>query len=257
MVGRTRVPAPPSIERLTTHLLGQAGLTAQATGFDRRDMLQALCQSLPPGLPVNRAEIEAAADEVLRHRDTVRLVARGEEGARWSTTELLGVERSALRLAGDLRTSPTRVVSADLVEATLADHGLTAEQQAMVRSLAAAEGLAVVVGPAGTGKTAALAAATRLWSEQGRPVTGGSVAAVTARRLEHATGIPSTSLARMLANVRRTDPVTGRPAGLSRGGVLVIDEASMVDTRTLFALLAHTRAAAGTLVLCRRPGAVA
>lgn len=253
MVGRTRVPAPPSIERLATHLLGPAGLTAQATGFDRRDMLQALCQSLPPGLPVNRAEIEAAADQVLRHRDTVRLVTGGDEGARWSTTELLGVERSALRLAGDLRTSPTRVVSADLVEATLADHGLTAEQQAMVRSLAAAEGLAVVVGPAGAGKTAALAAATQLWSEQGRPVIGGSVAAVTARRLEHATGIPSTSLARMLANARRTDRVTRRPAGLPRGGVLVIDEASMVDTRTLSALLAHIRAADGTVVLVGDP----
>ena len=65
-------------------------------------------------------------------------------------------------------------------------------------SLATANGLAVVVGPAGSGKTAALAAATRAWTAQGRQVVGGAVAAITARRLERATGIDSTSLARLL-----------------------------------------------------------
>ena len=155
VLDHTRIPAPPSIERLAAHLLGPAGLTAHATGFDRRDLLQSLCQALPPGLPVDRAAIETAADQVLRHRDTVRLATRSEAGGRWSTTELLGVEQAALRLAGDLRASPARAVSADRMEAAMAGHGLTAEQQAMVQSLATAEGLAVVVGPAGAGKTAA------------------------------------------------------------------------------------------------------
>ncbi|MGH8895028.1 MAG: ATP-dependent DNA helicase, partial [Actinomycetes bacterium] len=88
---------------------------------------------------------------------------------------------------------------------------------------------------------------------QGRPVIGAAVAAVTARRLEHATGIPSTSLVRLLTAARRTDPATGRQTGLPRGGVVVVDEASMADTRTLAALLAHTRAAAATLVLVGDP----
>ena len=79
------------------------------------------------------------------------------------------------------------------------------------------------------------------------------MAAVTARRLEHATGIASTSLTRLLNQLRRTDPATGRPVGLARGGVLVVDEASMVDTRTLTRLLAHTRAAQATLVLVGDP----
>ena len=119
----------------------------------------------------------------------------------------------------------------------------------MVYALAAASGLAVVVGPAGSGKTAALAAAARAWTDQGRPVTGAAVAAVTARRLEHSTGIASTSLARLLAAARRTDPGTGQPVELAPCGVVVVDEASMVDTRTLAALLTHTRATGGTLVL--------
>jgi ATP-dependent exoDNAse (exonuclease V) alpha subunit len=123
----------------------------------------------------------------------------------------------------------------------------------MVAALANAPGLAVVVGPAGAGKTAALAAATPTWRSEGRPVTGAALAAVTARRLEHATGIPSMSLARVLADANAAHPDTGRPAGLSRGGVLVVDEASMVDTRTLAALLTHTKAADATLVLVGDP----
>lgn len=123
----------------------------------------------------------------------------------------------------------------------------------MLRALAAADGLVVVVGPAGAGKTVALAAAARVWAGQGRPVTRAAVAAVTARRLEHATGITATSLTRILNKARRPDPATRRPAGLTRGGVLLVDEASMVDTRTLAHLLQHTRTADATLVLVGDP----
>lgn len=253
VLGRGRSPAAPPVDRLAQHLLGPAGLTAQATGFDRRDLLQALCQALPPGMAVDRAALEAVADRVLRHRDTVRLATRGEGGARWSTTELLAVEQAAIRTARELLALPARPQPREAFDAALSGRTLSAEQQAMVHALAAADGLAVVVGPAGAGKTAALAAATRAWTDQGRTVTGAAVAAVTARRLEHATGIPAGSLTRLLTHARRTDPGTGRPAGLPQGGVVVVDEASMVDTRTLAGLLAHTRAAAGTLVLVGDP----
>jgi conjugative relaxase-like TrwC/TraI family protein len=257
VLGRSRVPAAPPVDRLAAHLLGPTGLTAQATGFDCRDLLQALCESLPPGLPVDRAQIETAADRVLRHRDTIRLATRTEDGGRWTTTELLAIEQAALQLAKDLRGGPAPVTGVGrVVDDTppgVLSNVLSAEQQDMATALAATSGLAVVVGPAGAGKTAALAAAAQVWAEHGRPVRGAAVAAVTARRLEHATGIPATSLTRLLGASRRADPAMGRPAGLPRGGVLVVDEASMVDTRTLAALLAETRSAGGTLVLVGDP----
>jgi conjugative relaxase-like TrwC/TraI family protein len=253
VLDRTRGPASPPIDRLAEDLLGPTGLTAQATGFDRRDLLQALCQALPAGMAVDRAWVEDAADQVLGHRDAVRLATCTPEGPRWSTAGLLLVEQAALGTADELRASPARAVAADVVEAATAGQSLAGEQRHMVRALAAASGLAVVVGPAGSGKTVALAVAARAWAEQGRPVIGAAVAAVTARRLEHATGIGSTSLTRLLATARRTDPVTGQPIGLPPGGVLVVDEASMADTRTLAELLAHTRSGSGTLVLVGDP----
>jgi hypothetical protein len=59
----------------------------------------------------------------------------------------------------------------------------------MVTALADTGGLAVVVGPAGGGKTAALATATKTWRSGDRPVARTTLAAVTARRLERAAGI--------------------------------------------------------------------
>ena len=252
-LGRRRPPPMPPVDQLAAHLLGPAGLTAQATGFDRRDLLQALCQALPAGTATDRASLEAIADQVLANRDVVRLVSPPEDGPRWTTTELFRVEQAALRISADLRAQPDRDVPREVIEDAVAGRTLSGEQQAMIRALAAADGLVVVVGPAGAGKTAALAATVRAWIGQGRPVTGAAVAAVTARRLEHATGITSTSLTRLLNRARRTDPATRRPAGLAAGGVLLVDEASMVDTRTLAHLLQHTRAAGATLVLVGDP----
>ena len=253
VMGKRRPPPPPPVDRLAAYLLGPAGLTAQATGFDRRDLLQAICQALPAGRVTDRASLEALADRVLESRDVVRLVAPPEDGPRWTTTELLGVEQTALSFARDLTATPARDVPPEQLTAAMSGRTLSGEQQQMIEALAAADGLAVVVGPAGAGKTAALAAATHAWTAQGRAVTGAAVAAVTARRLEHATGIASTSLTRLLDAARRTDPATGLSVGLPRGGVLVVDEASMVDTRTLTRLLRPTRAASGTLVLVGNP----
>ncbi len=98
-----------------------------------------------------------------------------------------------------------------------------------------------MVGPAGSGKTAALAAAHRAWQAQGRSVIGAAVAAVTARRLERANGISATSIAALAARANRRDPATGQVVGLPAGGVHVVDEASMADTRTLTWLLHRTQ----------------
>ncbi len=252
-LGRRRPSPVPPVHQLAAYLLGPAGLTSQATGFDRRDLLQALCQALPAGTATDRAAIETAADQVLASRDVVRLVSAPEDGPRWTTTELLRVEQTALHTADELRVRPDRHVASEVLKNAVAGRKLSGEQQAMVRALTVAEGLTVVVGPAGAGKTAALAAAAQAWRAQGRPVTGVAVAAVTARRLEHATGITATSLTRLLNQARRPDPATLQPAGLPRGGLLVVDEASMVDTRTLAALLQHIRAAGATLVLVGDP----
>ena len=73
-------------------------------------------------------------------RDAVRLATRTADGPRWSTTELLGVEQSALRLADELRALPARAVS-PMSSSNRPRPGasLSEEQQAMVTALAGAD----------------------------------------------------------------------------------------------------------------------
>jgi ATP-dependent exoDNAse (exonuclease V) alpha subunit len=131
---------------------------------------------------------------------------------------------------------------------------LNVEQYRVARDLVVLDRqLAVVVGPAGSGKTATLAAAHAGWKAGGIPVYGAAVAALAARGLQRATGIPSGTLERLLTDLDRIDPRTGRAAGCAPGAVLVIDEAGMVDTRTLARLLDHTHKSCARLVLVGDP----
>ena len=172
LLGRQRPPAPPDLAALQTELLGPAGVTRHATTFDRGDLLQALCQTIPNGLPVDHRHLEHLADRVLAARDTVPLLTRDDDGQRrYSTAELLATERRALALADHLSRQPGAPMDPAVVAAT-GESRLSAEQSALVQNLADSARLALIVGPAGTGKTAALAAAHKAWQAAGVDVQG-------------------------------------------------------------------------------------
>jgi conjugative relaxase-like TrwC/TraI family protein len=248
----------PLLARLTQALLGPAGLTEHATSFDRADVLRGLCEHLPPGTPASHDELQHLADHVLSHPAAVPLTSGRTKGgaqgieagpsARWTTRELLAVEARALTLAEHLATTPDPGMDPDWVEQRIEESTLTAEQRDMVRDLTAPGGsLRLVIGPAGSGKTAALAVAYRAWRLQGRSVHGCALSALAARGLQTSTRIPSTSVAAMLNELEN-----GRPH-VQPGTVLIVDEAAMVGTRDLARLLTQAANRAMTLVLVGDP----
>ena len=166
LLGRQRPPALPDLAVLQTELLGPGGVTRHATSFDRGDLLQALCQTLPAGLPVDHQCLEHLADGVLAAGDTVPLLTRDDDGQRrHSTAELLSAEGRALALAEHLRRQPGAPMNTATIASATADSRLSAEQAAVIQQLADSTGISLIVGPAGAGKTAALAQHTG----RGRP----------------------------------------------------------------------------------------
>jgi conjugative relaxase-like TrwC/TraI family protein len=257
-LGQAVAPKWPEFEAVASEMFGPGGLTKQATSFDRRDVIQALTETLPVGLPVTAAHLEAAADELLADAETVSLVSPATRNGerRWSTRELLETEQLALAISGELSQVPVMTLTA--AGPATSRRTLSGEQRTVVTGLLTSPDLVdVVVGPAGSGKTSALRAATDAWHANRVPVIGCSLAAVTARRLETATGVQCASITRTLADLDQLDPATGQPAGLAPRSVVLVDEASMVGTRHYLRLATHVHAAGGKLVLVGDPGQLA
>ncbi len=128
---------------------------------------------------------------------------------------------------------------------------MKSDQEAMVRRLlTGGEGLVVVVGEAGSGKTYATVAAAHGWAQERIELR---VAAPTwrAANVLRSEGLDATSVARLLGELDR-GTAAGKQA-LARGSVVVVDEAGMVDSRAMARLVAHAQAAEAKLVLIGDP----
>lgn len=251
VLGRPARPPVVVPARLAAQVLGSRGVTRRRSTFDRRDLLRAVCEAVPAGAAVSVVDLRGLATAVLRDARTVPLLpAAPVDTRRYSTTELLATEQAAVWAAVARGGDEVARVDAGVVDAVLAGPGLSAAQAAAVRQLTGTgAGVQVLVGPAGAGKTAALAAARAAWSAAGVPVRGAALAALAARTLQDGSGIPATSITRLLTAVDRY----GLAAVLPAGGTLVVDEASMVATRQLARLIELTGRAGAKLVLVGDP----
>jgi conjugative relaxase-like TrwC/TraI family protein len=263
-------PRTPELAGLAGELIESEAITARSSSFTRRDLLQAVAERLPTGLPVTL--IERLTDKLLDHHPELlvelgptrgqltqvdvirradgRLVAADDDERRYTTRGLLLTEQRAINRTLDRHKDGVAVADERHVQVSIRRRSLTREQQVMVRRLTASgAGVQVVVGKAGTGKTYALDAAREAWEASGIRVDGVALAARAALELEASAAIPSTTLARL--HGRLDDHREGSP--LQPGSVLVVDEAGMVGTRELARLLDHAETQAVKVVLVGDP----
>ena len=228
----------------------EARVTEFASHFDRRDVIQAVGNLLRSGAP--GAKVEELADAFIAKADLVR-IASSPKGERFTTRAIWELERKALGTVEEMAAHQDRaVVSEIVVGRVLAERAsLKPDQRAMVeRLLRSGEGVVVVIGEAGTGKTYALAAAARGWSSAGGELRAAAPTWRAANVLR-AEGFDATSVARLLGELDRA--AASGEGGLGRESVLFVDEAGMVDSRNLARLIDHARAAEAKLVLIGDP----
>ena len=107
--------------------------------------------------------------------------------------------------------------------------------------------LSVVIGHAGTGKSAMLGVARNTWEAAGYEVRGVALSGIAAENLERGSGIASRTIASLEHGWDQ-----GRDM-LKPRDVLVIDEAGMVGTRQLERVLSHAAEAGAKVVLVGDP----
>ena len=118
------------------------------------------------------------------------------------------------------------------------------EQAEMVRFVTSSgNGLDVVVGKAGAGKTFALDAARASWQRAGFRVRGTALSARATAELESGAGIASVTLARLKGELEQGRSLLGPE------DIIVIDEAGMVGTRDLHFVVDRVVACGGKIVL--------
>jgi conjugative relaxase-like TrwC/TraI family protein len=253
LLGRQHAYRGVDLPALTQAMLGPEGVTRESSTFDQGALVRQLCQHLPPGVDLSAKQILRLTGRLLQHPDVLPILS--DRGRAYSTVEMVSTEQPTLDLVTarthDLLARvpiPIPVVVPRGVPTLVptAHDPLRPDQQRLVEVLLASGcGVEVVAGEAGSGKTRALATAPATWVAAGSVVRGTAVAALTARGLQDATGAPSVSLTRLLQHPERHLPTDG---------VLLVDEAGMVGTRTLTRLLELTQQASCKVVLVGDPG---
>ena len=188
-------------------------------------------------------------------RASPELVALGRDGRdqeRFTSREMITLE-ARLERAGDAlaarRGHGLPAVAMDGALATAGSEGLKLgdEQEAALRRIAGPEGLAMVVGYAGTGKSAMLGVARDGWERAGYMVRGAALSGIAAENLEAGSGISSRTIASLeYAWARDREQLGPRD-------VLVVDEAGMIGTRQMERLLSAADQAGAKVVLVGDP----
>jgi conjugative relaxase-like TrwC/TraI family protein len=173
---RGRPATRAELDAALTALAGPDGLTAEASTFTRAEVVDALAKRLPVAPSAQQAltQAEDAADRFLEER-AVRVARDRRLGVdRYSTPELLTLERQLVAGATRRADEHCAVVRPELVRQVLDRHATAGEDQAaMVRDLTqGSAGVALVVGRAGSGKTWALGLAREAFELEGYQVLG-------------------------------------------------------------------------------------
>jgi conjugative relaxase-like TrwC/TraI family protein len=244
---RGRPATRAELDAALTALAGPQGLTEQASTFTRAKLVDALAKRLPVATSAQEAlsQVEAAADRFLEER-AVRVGRDRRLGVeRYSTPELLELERQLVDGATRRADERCAVVRPELVRQVLDRHTTAGEDQAaMVRDLTqGGDGVAVVVGRAGSGKTWALGLAREAFELAGYQVLGAAPTGIATVGLVDEGFTRARTVDRLLLDLQH------RRVELDDRTVLVVDEAAMVPTRKLAPLLNHTQRAGAKVVL--------
>jgi AAA domain len=215
--------------------------------FTRAEVVDAFAKRLPVAPSAQQAltQAEAAADRFLAER-AVRVGRDRRLGVeRYSTPELLALERQLVDGVTQRADQGCAVVPSELVRQVLDRHQTAGEDQvAMVRDLTqGGTGVALVVGRAGSGKTWTLGVAREAFELDGYQVLGTAPTGIATVGLAEEGFSDARTVDRLLLDLGR-----GREA-LDARSVLVVDEAAMVPTRKLAPLLGYAGRAGAKVVL--------
>ena len=231
----TRIIANPS--------LALDAITQQQSTFTQRDMTK-FAHRHSDGID----QFNEVMDAMRNAPDLVELGMDARGDNRFATRQMIEAERR-LHRATELMAERERHEVDDRHRQAALAHAerrglvLSGEQADALAHVTDGRDLSIVIGYAGTGKSAMLGVARGAWEAAGYEVRGVALSGIAAENLESGSGIASRTIASMEHGWGQgRDLLTARD-------VLVIDEASMVGTRQLERVLSHAAEVGAKVVL--------
>ncbi|MCG7357643.1 Ti-type conjugative transfer relaxase TraA [Roseomonas mucosa] len=222
--------------------LALRALTGQQSTFTRGDLARLVHRQSD-----GAEQFAAVMAAVQAHPELVRVGRDGRGQERFSTREMVVLEAAMVADAAALSDRTTHAVALERRQAALAGTVLGEEQRLAFGYATRSRDLVAVVGYAGTGKSTLLGVAREAWEGQGYRVRGAALSGIAAEGLEGGSGIASRTVHSLLHAWGE-----GRDL-LSARDVLVVDEAGMIGSRQMAALLRQVRSAGAKLVLVGDP----
>ncbi len=180
--------------------------------------------------------------DLLKHEHTIILTDK-KDNLRFTSRAMWELEKSIIDQSQRRQDENHQVSEKSLQAAHDAAPNLSDEQQKMMKHITGREGVTVVEGMAGTGKSYALNAARVAFEADGKKVIGAALAGKAAAGLQESAGIESQTLHSLLAELDK-----GKKQ-LDANTVLVIDEAGMIGSRQIKRLLDYAKQAQTKIVL--------
>jgi Ti-type conjugative transfer relaxase TraA len=188
-------------------------------------------------------------------RASPELVALGKDGRgeeRFTNRDMIETEQRLERATTIMANRVRHGVGdlergAALARAAARGMALSAEQRDAFEHVTEAKGLGVVIGYAGTGKSAMLGVARDAWETAGYRITGLALSGIASENLESGSGIASRTIASMEHQWGQ-----GREL-LTPQDVLVVDEAGMIGSRQMERVIREAEKRGAKLVLVGDP----
>lgn len=241
--------------------------------FTPKQILQIVCEKLQHLGISPRSIIDQVNQQLGNRRSWIHL-----QGIGWkksiTTPEMWRLEEKMLNHASSLRAMSGGRVSERIIKDILRSKPeLSTEQVAVLRDLTQRKnGLRILEGVAGSGKTSVLDSVREAFERSGRSVIGGSLSGLATQNLAEGAQVSSRTVAsylyhldkpmvqrvvdRILHDLKQlaraaVDKPTYRHKSIAipKRGVLIIDEAGMIDTRSMERLMYHAKRAKATVIL--------
>jgi Ti-type conjugative transfer relaxase TraA len=216
-------------------------MTEHRATFTLRDLDRVLAKQIPREL--ERAQF---TETILKRPEAVRLSGGDSERVRYSTKTVLEAEQYVLRAADGLAQIKQHQVGERVLSSILSHKyfdGISREQALAVRHVTGPEGLALIDGQAGTGKSYTVTAVRAVYEVQGYKVIGLAPTNAVAQDMQRdgftRAGTVHSELFSLNNERTKWDKKT----------VVIVDEAAMIDTRNMAMLTAHAYNVGAKLIL--------